>query len=263
VPAGTPLRSVPGQVSHGPGWHYDPRGWVEVDGNGAVLRGLYIRHNLDIRASGVTIADVRIINSGPSSFGISLRHTRNVTIENSAISGQNTGGNRLMVGIKDVYGDSTGTRVLRNNIWYTATGVQLGEGLVQGNYLHNPGYRPGDHINGVTANGGRTDPMTIRHNTIFVNYTQTDAISLFQDAGIQGNRTIDDNLLAGGGYTIYGGQGRRGQPFNVRITDNRISSIYFADGGHWGPVAYYNPRGRGNVWSGNVWDKTGRPIGKP
>jgi hypothetical protein len=263
VPAGMALKTVPAQVSSGPGWHYDPRGWVEVNGNGAVLKGLFIPHNVDIRASGVVLADDRIVNSGRSSFGVSLRHTRNVTIENCDISGQNANAGRLMSAIKDVYGDSTGTAVLRDNIWYAATGIQLGEGLIQGNYLHSPGFRRGDHVNGITANGGRTVPMTIQHNTIFVNYPQTDAISLFEDGGVQGNRTIDGNLLAGGSYTIYGGQGRRGTPFNIRITDNRISSKYFASGGHFGPVAYYDSHGRGNVWAGNIWDRSGRSIPSP
>ncbi len=264
VPAGTRLKSVPGQISRGPGWYYNPRGWVEVVGNGAVLSGLSIHHNLDISASGVTITHDRIVNSGESSFGISLRHTRHVTIEDTSISGENTSAGRLEVGIKDVYGDSAGTTIRSDNIWDTATGIQLGEGLIQGNYLHSPGYQPGDHTNGITANGGRATPLTIRHNTVFVNYPQTDAISLFSDHGVQGNRTIDDNLLAGGGYTIYGGEGKGAAlPFNVRITGNRFSSIYFADSGHWGPVAYYASRGHGNVWSGNVWDKTGRPVRQP
>jgi hypothetical protein len=261
VPAGMTLKSVPAQVSRGPGWYYDSRGFVEVSDNGAVLSGLYIPHNLDITASDVTISHDRIVNSGQSSFGISLRHTRNVTIEDSDIYGPNDGSGRLMVGIKDVYGDSTGTSILRNNIWHASTGVQTGEGVIEGNYLHSPGFRQGDHINGITSNGGRTLPMTIQHNTVFVNYAQNDAISLFEDFGVQGNRTINDNLLAGGGYTIYGGRGRKGESFNIRITNNRISSIYFPSGGHWGPLAYYSPHGRGNVWSGNVWDKTGRPIG--
>jgi len=264
VPAGTTLKSVPGQVSQGPGWYYNPRGWVEVVGNGAVLSGLSIHHNLDISASDVTITHDRIVNSGEDSFGISLRHTKHVTIEDTSISGENKSVGRLKAGIKDVYGDSAGTTILNDNIWYTATGIQLGEGLVQGNYLHDPGYRPGDHTNGITANGGRATQLTIRRNTVFVDYPQTDAISLFQDHGIQGNRTIDNNLLAGGGYTIYGGEAKGAPlPFNVRITGNRISSIYFADGGHWGPVAYYTPQGHGNVWSGNVWDATGRPIRQP
>jgi Right handed beta helix region len=260
APAGMALKIVPDQVSSGPGWHYDPRGWVEVDGDGAVLSGLYIPYNLDISASNVTIFGDRIMNSGPSSFGISLRHTQNVTIENSDIYAPNGDGDRLMVGIKDIYGDSTNTTILRNNIWYTSTGVQIGEGQIADNYIHDPGFRPGDHINGITSNGGRTTPLTVEHNTVFVNFAQSDAISLFEDYGIQANRVISDNLLAGGAYTIYGGQGSKGTPFNIRITNNRIATIYFARGGNWGPVAHYDAQGLGNTWTGNVWDDTGVSI---
>ena len=63
VPAGVVLRSVPGQISSGPGWHFDPRGWVQVDGNGAVLSGLYIPYSVSVAASHVTIKDVRIVVS--------------------------------------------------------------------------------------------------------------------------------------------------------------------------------------------------------
>ena len=55
VPAGTALKAVPGQVSSGPGWHYDSRGWVEVTGNGANLTGLSIPYNVDVTASNVTL----------------------------------------------------------------------------------------------------------------------------------------------------------------------------------------------------------------
>jgi hypothetical protein len=52
-------------------------------------------------------------------------------------------------------------------------------------------------------------------------------------------------------------------PFNIRITNNRISSRFFAGGGHFGPVAHYDPQGRGNVWAGNIWDRSGRSIPSP
>ncbi|HEY5989371.1 MAG TPA: right-handed parallel beta-helix repeat-containing protein [Streptosporangiaceae bacterium] len=262
VLAGTTLKRVPSQVSRGRGWHYDPRGFVEVNGDGAVLRGLYIRRNLDITASNVTINNVKVVNSGQSSFGISLRHTRNVTIQNSTISGLNADSGRLMVGVKDVYGDASGTVVKNNDIYFTSTGVQLSAGLIQDNYIHDPGLIPGDHVNGTTSNGG-TNPLTIQHNTIFNNLHQCDAISLFQDFGPQGNRLITDNLLAGGGYTIYAG-GRAGAPppFNIVITNNKISNLYFATGGYYGPVAYW-VSGNGNVWSGNTWDATGLTTPAP
>jgi hypothetical protein len=259
VPAGTTLLSVPNQVSKGPGWYYDSRGFVEVNGNGAVLSGLYIPHNLDITASNVTISGVKVVNTGSSSFGISLRHTSNVTIENSTISGANSSSGRLMVGVKDIYGDDTGTSVLANNIYYASTGVQLSAGLIQDNYIHNMGYITGDHLNGTTSGGG-TSQLTIQHNTIFNNFGQTDAISLFQDFGQQGNRLITDNLLAGGGYTIYaGGKVGAPPPFNVVITNNRISPMYFPKGGYFGPVAYFLS-GYGNVWSGNIWDNTALSV---
>ncbi len=184
VLAGTTLRNVPSQVSKGTGWYYDSRGFAEVNGNGAVLSGLNITGNLDISASNVTINNVKVMNSGQSSFGISLRHTSNVTIEHSMITGADGGPGRLMVGVKDVYGDSTGTVVQDNNIRYTSTGVQLSAGLIQDNYIHAMGLIPGDHVNGTTSGGGTTQ-LTIQHNTVFNQLNQCDAISLFQDFGPQ------------------------------------------------------------------------------
>lgn len=262
VPAGTTLRSVPGQISSGPGWHYDPRGWVEVDGNGAVLSGLSIPCNLDISASDVTIKDVRVEASGQSSFGISLRNTSNVTIEHSTIEGHNPGAGRLMVGIKDIFGNSTGTTVLDNDISRAATGVQIYQGLIRGNYIHDMGFIAGDHINGITVSGGIT-PLTIQGNTILVESSQTDAISLFQDTGVEANKVIKGNLLAGGGYAIYGGEATGGQPaWNIVIEDNRIGTHYYSDGGFYGAIVDFTPTA-GNVWSANVWDDTGLPILSP
>lgn len=262
VPVGTTLRTVPGQVSAGPGWYYDPRGWVEVDGNGAVLSNLSISCNLDVSASNVTIKDVQVEASGQSSFGISLRHTSDVTIKDSTIEGENTGSGRLMVGVKDIYGDSTGTSVLDSDVSRAGTGVQIYQGLIQGNYIHDMGFIAGDHINGITVSGGIT-PLTIQHNTILIDNGQTDAISLFQDTGVEANKVIKDNLLAGGGYAIYGGEKDGGEAAsNIVIEDNRISTGYFANGGFYGAVADFAP-GAGNMWSGNVWDSTGLTVSEP
>jgi hypothetical protein len=265
VPAGTALKQVPAQVTKGTGWAWNPSGWVEVTGNNAVLSDLSISGNLDINgASNVTIKDVQVTNSGQSSMGISLRHTTNVTIEDSTISGVNSGSKRLMVGIKDVYGDATGTQVLDNNISLASTGIQIGTGLIQGNYIHDMGYIAGDHINGITSNGGTTGQLTITANTILVNNNQTDAIGLFEDFGAQTNRTISNNLLAGGSYTIYAGQNSGGPATsNIVVTGNRIATSYYANGGQYGPATAYNPHGTGDTWSGNVWDNTGQAIPAP
>jgi hypothetical protein len=259
VPAGMSLRSVPGQVSHGPGWHYDASGWVEVDGNGAVLQGLSIPYNVDVTGSNVTIKDVRIIATADD-FGVSLRHTHNVTVEDSEIYSTSAGVNLLPVGVKDIYGDSAGTKVLGNNIWHTSTGVQIYTGLIEGNYIHDMGYSNGYHLNGITTNGG-TDALTIEHNTVFNSFSQTDAISVFEDFGVEANVLITGNLMAGGGYTVYGGQNPGGpQAYNIRIVNNRFSTIYYSQAGYYGPVSDFDPTAPGNVWTGNIWDTSGQPI---
>ena len=83
------------------------------------------------------------------------------------------------------------------------TGVRLETGLVEDNYIHEPGYIAGDHTNGVMSNGGVTRLLIVNHNTILIDRGQTDAVGLFEDYGVQQNRRITDNLLAGGSYAIY------------------------------------------------------------
>lgn len=255
------LRNVPGQVSSGPGWQFNPGGWVEVDGNGAVLKGLNIPYNVNVTASHVTIEDDVIVNTGDD-FGVSIRHSHGVTVKDCDISSPYTDSRRLMVGVKDVYGDATGIKVIGDNIWHTATGVQIGAGVIANNYIHSMGFKSGDHVNGITVNGSTT-PLTIRHNTVFVNLDQTDAISLFEDFGVEANKLIKDNLVAGGDYSIYGGAKSGGpQSYNIRIIGNRFSRKYYSNGGQFGPAAYFDS-GRGNIWSGNIWDGTRAAVSSP
>jgi hypothetical protein len=256
VPGGTDLRLVPGQVSSGPGWHYDPkRGYVMVTGRGAVLSGLSIPCNLDIDASDVTVRDVRVVTGGY--FGISLRHTVGVTIEDTTISGQDLTTGRVNSAIDDVYGDSTGIVIKNDDISRFRTGVQVSTGLIVGNYIHDPGYIRGDHTNGIYV-AGTTEPLTIYGNSIFNNLGQTDDINLHAPSSRQdlANKLVVGNLLAGGGYSIYGGV-RNGRTSNIVITDNEFGQIYYPNGGRYGPAAYFNPRQAGNVWSENIWSGTG------
>jgi hypothetical protein len=263
VPSGTTLKSVPSQVSSGTGWSYNAAdSQVTVTGNGAVLSGLYIPYTVEIDASNVTLKNDQIVTGG--AFAISLRHTTGVTIENSVISGTNATSGRVNVAIDDVYGDSTGLNITGNNISAFRTAMQVSAGLVQGNYIHDPGYISGDHTNGIVTNGGTT-AMTINDNTIFNSLGQTDAISL--DAATAGatvsNKTISNNFLAGGGYSIYGGDGQSNPTSKIVITGNRFGQQYFAKGGQFGAVAYYNPAGTGSTWTGNIWDTTAQAIAAP
>jgi hypothetical protein len=227
-----------------------------VTGNGAVVSGLSITGHIEVYASNVVINNDNILETG-GAWGVGLRSGRNVKIENSNIySPDATGSGRLLVGIKD-FGGAAGVQILNNNIYHTSTGVQVDQGLIQGNYIHDLGYEAGDHLNGITSNGGESALLEVNHNTILNSFDQTDAVSLFEDFGQQTNRIISNNLLAGGDYVIYGGQNAGGvTATNIRITDNRISRIYHPNGGYYGPLADFDASKPGNVWSGNIWDDT-------
>jgi hypothetical protein len=263
VPAGTTLKAVPGDVSGGTGWTYSSaKQEVDVTGNGAVLTGLSIPYNVNITASNVTLSNDRIVTTG--TFGISIRHTSNVTIQNSTITGTNATSGRLNSAISDVYGDSTNMVIKNNNITDFRSAVQIVGGLVTGNYIHDPGYIKGDHTNGVIANGG-TQQLTITHNTILNPLDQTDAITLDTDQvdGPVSNKTIEDNLLAGGDYPIYGGTAFGHTTANILIENNRFGQAYYPAGGQFGPVAYFSGSAAGNVWSGNTWINSGKLIPAP
>ena len=133
-----------------------------------------------------------------------------------------------------------------NNISAFKTAIQISSGLVDGNYIHDPGYIAGDHTNGIYTNGG-TEPLTIENNTIFDGLNQTDAINL--DAGSTGvpvaNKTVEGNFLAGGAYTVYGGTAPSNTTSNIVIKNNRFGQQYHPASGQYGPIAYFNPTSLG------------------
>jgi hypothetical protein len=263
VPAGTTLQTVPGQVTSGPGWTYSSKTQtLSVTGAHAVLAGLSITGNVNITAAGVTLKNDKITASGD--FGVSLRHTSGVTIENSTIAGTDTTTGRVASAVDDVYGDSTGAVIQNNDISAFKTGIQLSAGLITGNYLHDPGYLAGDHTNGIFVGGG-TAPLTISGNTILNNLGQTDAINL--DSGAAGqpvtNKTITGNYLTGGSYTIYGGASLGNTTSAITVQNNRFGQAYYPKSGQFGPGAYFNASATGSSWTGNVWDTTAQPVPAP
>ena len=78
-----------------------------------------------------------------------------------------------------------------------------------------------------------------------------------------GNKTIENNFLAGGGYAIYAGADLGNTTSNILIKGNRFGQQYYAKSGQFGASAYYDHAGTGNVWSGNSWDTTGLAVPVP
>jgi Right handed beta helix region len=261
VPATVTLKSVPSQVSSGPGWSYSAStDTVNVTGNGAVLSGLSIAGTVDITASNVTLNDDQVVTSG--SYGIELRNTADDTVENSVVSGTDTTTGRVDYAIDDIFSNSTGLVIKDNNISECRIGITAAQGQLTGNYIHNFGYISGDHTDGIYDPEG-TGQLTISDNTVLVNLSQTTAIMLEDASGqLLSNKTITGNLLAGGGYVIYAGGGYSDSA-NIVIQNNRFGQGFYALSGEYGAETQYYAAGSGNSWSGNVWDSTGATIPAP
>lgn len=260
VPAGVVLRKVPSQLDSGPGWHWDyTYGFIRADQAGAVLDGLDVVGEVSVMAANVTVKNCRIVNIGDSSFGITVRPgADNAVIQDSTIRGADAAAGRVCAGVK-VWGVNS-LLVQRLDISAASTGIQTDIGTVQDNYVHDMGFKAGDHVNGFTSNSGGAG-LLVRHNTFLNSFGQTDAISLFEDFGEQKNATVDDNLMAGGGYSLYAGANPGGAATSqIRITRNRFSRLYYSTGGSYGPYTAFDPAGSGNVWDGNVWDDSGEPV---
>jgi hypothetical protein len=258
VPAGITLKTVPGQVSSGTGWSYNTTTkQVNVTGTGAVLSGLSIPCALNITASNVTINDDQVLTGG--TYGITIQHANNLTIENSTVSGLNATSGRVDYAIDDLYSDATGLVVKNNNVTDWRIGVNVASGTVTGNYIHNPGYIAGDHTDGLFVSGG-TRALTISDNTILDSLTEVDAIFLASVSGSPiANKTITGNLLAGGDYAVYAGGGYN-LSSTIVITSNRFGQTYYPTSGQFGADFDWQAAGTGNVWSGNVWDNTGATV---
>jgi hypothetical protein len=150
----------------------------------------------------------------------------------------------------------------------------------------------GDHLENIYED---SSPLVANHN-VFINADwQTANIFGNTNNGTDGTPcanhfTITNNLLAGGGYTIYScAHGSSVGSSTLDFENNRIARCHgttvSAGGGHWlcsggtGPygsadqwglypdggsygvdASTYCPPTAGQTWSGNTWDDDGSPV---
>ena len=179
----------------------------------AVIDSLSMTYPIVISShNGVTVSNSSIIIDGanPSfNYAIDLAGTAaNTTVRNCTIGAVNAGDNRVeyaINGATDPYLTVTGC-----NIYYFRVAASITNGLFQGNYVHDPGYFAGDHTDGISClgNNGATSFATglqILGNTIIMQINQTSPLDIGSTASPCQYILIEGNLLAGGGYGLYGG----------------------------------------------------------
>ena len=128
-------------------------------------------------------------------------------------------------------------------------------------FLHDPGFYPGDHSEPVYCGNGTATGL-ISGNAILSQLSQTAAVFIANAEGVTANITVEGNLLAGGGYAVYGGGGssQYGPATGITVSGNYFSTMYWPQGGYYGPVADWSAAG--NTWSGNTWHD-GPDAGQP
>ncbi len=224
-------------------------GPLVINSPGAVIQGLDISGGVIINAPNVTLLNCKVTSGGYQVVLINKGITGAV-VQNCEIDNQGGGG----VGIA---GQGTFTA---NNIHGCVDGIDVrGDNtVIQGNYIHGETGPAGAHFDSIQADGAFSN-LTIQHNSIINEQGQTSAIMLDNYWGPIDQVKIDDNLLVGGGYTVYINEVAKGQPgggtvTNVSFTNNVLGR------GHYGYWDIRTELGNTPVVSGNKDKTTGAKL---
>jgi hypothetical protein len=225
-----------------------------------VIDGLDITGEIVVTAPNVVIRNTKVTGgrgAGSSDWVIIIRdNADNLTIQDSEVTTP-AGSEQDLACVFNI--SNSAPKLMRVDIHGCSQGVSSGAGLIEDSYIHDMSQVPGlSHVDSIASNGD--GGLTVRHNTVFNQFDQTAAVALFQDFGTQKNDLIENNLIAGGGYSIYGGGGKFGPTSNIKIMNNRFSDKYFKQSGYWGPLAWFTASDTGNAFIGNYWDKDLSPV---
>jgi hypothetical protein len=238
-----------------------PSGLITVTVAGLVIDARDITGCISVQANNVTIKRTRVRGGfcGTNQIQIVPGYS-GILIEDTEVDGMNQ--NAFAAGI-----GGTGFTCLRCNVHNVGQGFNTGADyptVIQDSYVHDLYTCCGSHNEDIYVGDSYPATLTIRHNNLQNAAGQTSAISLFADFGPIQQVRVDNNLLNGGGYTLYGGsscpKAYCTQTSSIVVTNNHFGRLFYANCGQYGPVTAFDPTRPGNVWSGNVWDDTGQPI---
>jgi hypothetical protein len=210
-----------------------------INNDGAVLRNVRVNGQITIKADDVTLDNVYVKTD--SYYGV-LVWGRRARILHTTIEG--TPGDTL-AGLA-VYPPGTAT-ARRLNVFGSEDGVRLANrSVLARSFVHGLRGTSESHFDAVTADGYRR--WRIVGNRILNSHQQTAAVWVGDPRYGPSSGVLRNNLMAGGGYTIYGGPGTGA---GIRVVDNHFSTKYFRRSGYWGPNAYWQRAH--NTWSNNRW----------
>lgn len=218
-----------------------------------MLRSHINEESSRVYAPDVTIRNVKITLTSIDMWAIRVVDAGSANISYTEVGGRDKSQGSVQYAILS----QTNSRIVidRVNLHHCADCVQ-GERIDMSNsYIHDLANPPGAHVDGFQCNS--VCEVSLVHNTIMNEWPQTSAIALFGDFGTPVNSIVDRNLLAGGGYTVYGGTKAS---TGIKFTNNRFSTIYYPDCGSFGAATGFYGGSTKNEWSGNVIDSTGASL---
>lgn len=217
-----------------------------------------VANGINVFANNATIKNTRVAATTGASGTWAVRQGTGVSgmaVQDSEFYG--TSAQQIQYGIYDAGSNLTALRV---NISCYANGIQANTNVnITDSFVHDPCYFTGDHDDAFIATGG--DTIHLDHNTLHNNLNQTAAVGLFCDFSPITNATINNNLLIGGGYSVYAGSSGTGcaSSHDNKFTNNKFSREVWSNGGFNGPVTGYTAL-TGNVWTNNTWYDDGTAV---
>ena len=241
VPAGTTLTPYAGPSN--------------ISTAGTTISDAEITSPITISASNVTIKDSDVAIAGAPSGAIRVGGGVTGTLiayDSIHGTGSTTAGSLFAAVYSTNYTAGADEVTVDHVDFYNGQRILHGPGTLQNSFCLDNVVVAGAHYECVYEGGGS---MTIDHNTLLTGFTQTAAIYLSTDFAPLNTVNVTNNLLAGGGYALYGGAGSG--LGSETVTGNHFSRLYYAHSGYWGPAVYMPSS---YTWSGNVWDDTGLPV---
>lgn len=254
-------------------------GDVTLSTKGQVYQNMLVRGTISVTACDVTIRNVEVDSgepftgdSTPDLFAIWLQQsaTCGATIDHVSVITGSAPNVYVTTAIRDARG---GPVTITNS---KLIGAQLGilgmaGGTIRGNYIELGANMRGDHNDAIQGDGANN--LVIDHNTLLNPNDQTSALALYTEYGNNNDVVVSGNLMAGGGFTCYCGDGvsqndgTAARAVNVTFVNNVFWRKYFPDAGHFGAGRAYNPAGGGR-WVGNVYMNadgtlTKQPVPQP
>lgn len=227
VPAGTSMRTVPGQVTSGTGWTWTGSA-LKLTGGNVTLSGLDINGPVQGSYSNVTIQNSRIRCTGETQWCISLGDHNKLI--NDEIGGGANG--TTFVSAIGVWSGGSGSNNIINgvDIHNTSDGLRIDGGTtLMDSYVHNlimgDSVDAGAHSDGVQSTGGSN--VTISNNR-FESGTNCNVFMQW----LSGNPAITNYTVTGNTFTAgnrnnlqtsYGVCGYSPDVSGVTITNNTFS----------------------------------------